>query len=349
MNLPPLLRILLWPFSLLYGGYVRSRVALYEKGWLKQQRLRGKVISVGNLTVGGTGKTPMVIWLAQRFLAEGKRVAILSRGYRGTGGTSDEVELMKGRLGERVSFGVGKNRFEQGKRVETQAPIDVFLLDDGFQHWRLTRDVDIVMLDGTRKLKNEWLLPAGSLREPIAACRRANILVVTRKTERPDIEASDSHTFSIFYAQTRLLGFRRLGHESELRYASEIGPGPFFAFCGIGNPQAFLDDLSHWHVPVAGKRSFRDHHRYSARDLSSLEDEALHAGAVALVTTEKDAYNLTDAKAVRLPIYVAVIDLALSSESEFDAALTRKLAPSPGPNPEASPGASAATTGASAS
>jgi tetraacyldisaccharide 4'-kinase len=326
MNLPPLLRILLWPFSLLYGGYVRTRARLYQSGALKQMQLHGKVISVGNLTVGGTGKTPMVIWLAQKFLSEGQHVAILSRGYRGSGGTSDEVELMKRHLGDRVAFGVGKNRFKEGKRIEERTPIDVFLLDDGFQHLALARDVDIVMLDGTRKLKNEWLLPAGSLREPIAACRRADILVVTRKTERPDIEASDSHKFSIFYAQARLLGFRRFGEESELRYANEIGPGPFFAFCGIGNPQAFLDDLSHWHVPVAGKRSFRDHHRYSVRDLSALQDEALRAGAIALLTTEKDACNLADTRAIKLSIYVAVIDLVLSSESEFDAALAHKLA-----------------------
>jgi tetraacyldisaccharide 4'-kinase len=325
MNLPPLLRILLWPFSLLYGWYVRGRARAYANGLLRQNRLRGTVISVGNLTVGGTGKTPMVMWLAEKLLAQGKRVAILSRGYRGRAGTSDEVELMKRRLSDRVAFGVGKNRFEQGKRIEERTPIDVFLLDDGFQHLALARDVDIVMLDGTRKLKNEWLLPAGGLREPIAACRRADILVVTRKTERPEIEASDSHKFSIFYAQTRLLGFRLLGEESDLRYVSDLGPGPFFAFCAIGNPQAFFDDLAHWHVPLAGKQHFRDHHRYFLGDLRRLEDEALRAGAIGFVTTEKDACNIADEKPAGLPIYVAVIDLALSSESEFDAALSRKL------------------------
>ncbi|HEX8763512.1 MAG TPA: tetraacyldisaccharide 4'-kinase, partial [Candidatus Acidoferrum sp.] len=103
MNLQPILRALLWPFSLLYGAAVRVRVWMYQKGWLKQKRLKGTVISVGNLTVGGSGKTPMVIWLAQKFLAEGKRVAILSRGYRGSSGTSDEVELMKFRLQDRVA------------------------------------------------------------------------------------------------------------------------------------------------------------------------------------------------------------------------------------------------------
>src|SRR6266403_3077622 len=117
MNLPRALRILLWPLSKLYGLYVRLRRAFYARGWIKAKRLRAKVISVGNLTVGGTGKTPMVLWLAEKFLAEGKSVAILSRGYRGTGGTSDEVEMMKERLGDRVVFGVGPDRYKEGKRI----------------------------------------------------------------------------------------------------------------------------------------------------------------------------------------------------------------------------------------
>lgn len=330
MKLPLLVRMLLWPFSVAYGVYVRMRAWMYEEGWLKQRRLHGKVISVGNLTVGGTGKTPMVMWLAEKFLAQGKHVAILSRGYRGKRGTSDEVELMKQRLGDRVAFGVGKDRYAQGQRIEAVKPIDIFLLDDGFQHLKLARDADVVMLDGTRKLKNEWLLPAGSLREPIAACRRADLLVVTRRTERPDIEASDSHNFWIFYAQTRLLGFRRLDGVDDLRYVTAIGPGPFFAFCGIGNPDAFYDDLSRWRVPIAGKRSFRDHHCYSVKDLHRLKSEAIRAGAIAFVTTEKDARNIPDAQQLELPAYASTIEMVLSSESEFEATLAGKLQASSG-------------------
>jgi len=325
MNFPLLVRVLLWPLSVVYGGYVRMRTWLYEQGWLKQRRLRSKVISVGNLTVGGTGKTPMVLWLAGKFLAEGKRVAILSRGYRGSGGTSDEIQLMKHRLQGRVTFGVGKDRFAEGRRIERQQSIDVFILDDGFQHLPLARDLDIVMLDGSHKLKDQWLLPAGVLREPISACRRADILVVTRKTERPDIEAGDAHKYSIFYAQTRLLGFHRYGDRSKIQYLSEIGHGPFFAFCGIGNPQAFFNDLNRWEVPVAGESIFRDHHPYTAADLRRLENAAQSAGAIAFVTTEKDAENLGGIEAPALPIFVAVIDFILTAESEFLAALERKL------------------------
>ena len=330
MNLPLLVRILLWPLSVLYGGYVRMRARLYRQGWLKQRRLDAKVISVGNLTVGGTGKTPMVLWLAEKFLAKGKRVAILSRGYRGSGGTSDEIALMKHRLKGGVAFGVGKDRFAEGHRTEQQQPVAVFLLDDGFQHLPLARDLDIVMLDGSQKLKDQWLLPSGVLREPISACRRADILVVTRKTERPDFEPGDAHKDCIFYAATRLLGFRRHGGHRDVQYLREIGRGPFFAFCGIGNPQAFFDDLSRWHVPVAGESIFRDHHHYTAADLRRLEKAAQRAGATAFVTTEKDAENLVEGSAPAIPILVAAIDFVLTDESVFLAALGRKLESPPG-------------------
>lgn len=325
MKLPLLARILLWPLSVPYGGYVRMRAWLYANGWLAQKHLRAKVISVGNLTVGGTGKTPMVLWLAEKFLAEGKRVAILSRGYRGTGGTSDEIELMKHRLQNRVEFGVGKDRFAEGHRIEQREPTDVFLLDDGFQHLALARDLDVVMIDGSHKLKDQWLLPSGVLREPISACRRADILVVTRKTERPDMKADDGRQASIFYAQTRLLGFRRCGEDTYIHPLSEIGHGPFFAFCGIGNPQAFFDDLSRWEVPVAGESIFQDHHRYTVNDLRRLEKAAQRAGAIAFVTTEKDAENLGQSKSAAIPIFVAVIDFVVASESEFIEVLKRKL------------------------
>lgn len=326
MILPEPVRIMLYPLSLLYGKIVRYRSSLYEKKWLKPKHLNAIVISVGNLTVGGTGKTPMVLWLAEKFLAEGKKLAILSRGYRGAGGTSDEIELLKRRLNNRVLFGVGKDRYAQGRLLESRNPIEIFLLDDGFQHLGLARDLDILMLDGSVRLKEEWLLPAGSLREPISACRRANILIVTRKAERPEIEAQDSHKFSIFYAHTRLLGFRLAGTHEVPSYLSEIGPGPFFAFCGIGNPEAFWNDLTRWHVPLAGQKGFCDHHGYTESDARRLEQAAQELGAKAFITTEKDEQNLKASHVFKRPVYIAVIDFVLSSEGEFLAAIDRILA-----------------------
>src|SRR5437899_12843700 len=238
MSFSPLVRTLLWPLSVAYGAVVRVRAWLYAQGWLRQRRLKGTVLSVGNLTVGATGKTPMVIWLAEKFLAEGKRVAILSRGYRGANGTSVEIELMKFRLQGRVLFGVGKNRFAEGHRLESQQPIDVFLLDDGFQHLQLARDLNILLMDASRPLAGELLLPAGSLREPVAAMSRANLIVFTRaESASGTLEAVGKlHQYPVFAASTRLLGFRRFGGEITLLSANEIGAGPFFAFCGLGNP-----------------------------------------------------------------------------------------------------------------
>ncbi len=148
---------------------------------------------------------------------------------------------------------------------------------------------------------------------------------MTRKTERPDVEAGDDHNDCIFYAQTRLLGFRRYGSHADTQNLSEIGHGPFFAFCGIGNPQAFFDDLSRWNVPVAGESIFRDHHRYTPADLLRLVKASQRAGAIAFVTTEKDAANLKGIDAPAIPIFVAVIDFVLTAESEFLATLERKL------------------------
>ncbi len=332
MNVPSLLRKFLWPFSVLYGAVVGARVWLYAHGWLKQKRLKGMVISVGNLTVGGTGKTPMVIWLAEKFLVEGKRVAILSRGYRGTNGTSDEIELMKFRLQERVSFGVGGNRFEEGHRLESQCPVDVFLLDDGFQHLQLARDLDILLMDASRPLVGEALLPAGRLREPLAAMSRANLIIYTRaETASGTLEAIGKlHQYPVFAASTRLLGFRRFGREINLLSANEIGAGPFFAFCGLGNPDAFLRDLGNWGLTICGQDIFPDHHRYTQRDILAVKQAGKRVSANAFVTTEKDAQNLSGFKFQEAPLFVAVIDVVVTPEADFRNVLEQTLAAGPG-------------------
>jgi tetraacyldisaccharide 4'-kinase len=327
MNVSPLVRMLLWPLSLFYGAIVRMRVWLYNKGLLKQKRLKAPVVSVGNLTVGGTGKTPMVIWLAERFLAEGKRVAILSRGYRGGNGTSDEIELMKFRLQGRAAFGVGRDRFAEGQRIESQRPIDVFLLDDGFQHLQLARDLDILLMDTSCPLAGESLLPAGRLREPLSAMSRANVLIFTRTENMPGtVEAIQKlNQYPVFAAATQLVGFRRLGGEITLLSPSEVGAGPFFAFCGLGNPDAFFRDLRSWGLAVCGQMSFPDHHRYTEKDVSQIQMGAKRAGANAFVTTEKDERNLTGIGFDHAPVYVSAIDLIVSPEADFKSILDQTL------------------------
>jgi tetraacyldisaccharide 4'-kinase len=328
MNLPPLLRWILLPVSFLYGEVVRIRVWMYARKVLKQKRLSKPVISVGNLTVGGTGKTPMVIWLAERFLAEGKRVGILSRGYKGSGGTSDEIELMKARLKERARFGVGADRYAQGRRLDEKGEVDVFLLDDGFQHLQLHRDANILLMDASKPLGNERLLPAGCLREPLSEMGRADFLVFTRTETSAATQAAVEkfNEFPVFAAATRLMGFRKYGQGQDVLPLREIGDGPFYAFCGIGNPRSFFVDLKNRCVALAGESEFADHHRYDQRDASEIEAMATRSGARALLTTEKDERNLAGVKFETMAVYVAVIELTMPRENDFLQALMKKLA-----------------------
>jgi tetraacyldisaccharide 4'-kinase len=325
MNLPLPLRLLLWPLSALYGQAARWRAALYFNGILKSKRLNRPVISVGNLTVGGTGKTPMVIWLAERLMSDRKRVGILSRGYKGNGETSDEIELMKYRLHARPRFGVGPDRYQEGKKLEPS--VDVFILDDGFQHLQLARDVNILLIDASQPPGKHTMLPTGRLREPISAMTRADLLVFTRTETVAGATAAIEKfpDYPVFSAATRLLGFRRLGMSNEFLNADQIVPGPFYAFCGIGNPRAFFQDLKNWNIPLVGQSEFRDHHRYDARDTSEIEAVAHDAGATAILTTEKDAQNLADATFSRLPAYVVVIDLEISKEEALLGIIREKL------------------------
>jgi len=327
MTLSRPLRILLWPASKLYGVGVSVRTRLYAKGWLKQKRLKAAVISVGNLSVGGTGKTPLVIWLVEKLLAQGQRVAILTRGYRGTGHSSDEVELMRSRLQNRVVFGVGKNRFAEGQRIESHQAIDIFLLDDGFQHLQLARDIDIVLMDASRPVGGQPLLPAGPMREQISAAARADIIVFTRTENAPGAKEAIQRFWKlpIFAASTLLLGFRCLGTDGPLQTIADLGSGPFFAFCGIGNPEAFERDLQRWGIMPVGHMFFPDHHRYTLENVQAIEQAALRLGAKSLLTTEKDFWNLKDVQFSALRVFVALIDLEISSETEFLAAISSAL------------------------
>jgi len=324
-----LMQVFLLPLSLLYGRIVLARVRSYSSGRSPQQRLRAAVISVGNLTVGGAGKTPMVLWLAEKLLARGRRVAVLSRGYRGARGSSDEVQLLRDRLGGRATVAVGVNRFAAGSALEQREPVDIFLLDDGFQHLQLARDVDILLMDASRSLTKERLLPAGLLREPISAMSRADILVFTRVETQPGVSAAVSNLseYPVFTATTKLLGFRDLRGDKNngLFDARRIGAGPFFAFCGLGNPQQFFRDIQNWQLPVNGTRVFPDHHRYSANDTAAVESAAEQCQAAALITTEKDAQNLASATFHKFPVYVAVIDFAVVQEEDFLALIEAKL------------------------
>jgi tetraacyldisaccharide 4'-kinase len=323
---------LLWPLSLVYGAVAHLRALGYRKKIFRQRRLDGVVISVGNLTVGGTGKTPMVLWIAERLLAEGKSVAILTRGYRGkpvearagksqtSGGseadsTSDEVQLLRSRLGERVMFGVGADRYENGMAL-TERGVKWFILDDGFQHLQLARDVNIVLIDASKPFGGGHLLPAGRLREPRSALKRADLIVITRSSHAPAIESVVRHysRAPIFYAHTKLDSVHSPLQPHLTLY--EASGRALFAFCGIGNPGAFIADLREWGFQIVGHKFFRDHHRYSPAEMAEIEEEARKAGATALICTEKDSFNLPE-KSSSMDVWVCAISLQVDKEVDF--------------------------------
>ena len=223
----------------------------------------------------------MVLWLAERLAAEGKSVGILTRGYRGEAAskpdatstnaqakpagstsTSDEVQLMQARLGDRVAFGVGADRFARGQELANRG-VNWFILDDGFQHLQLARDVDIVMIDATNPFGGGHLLPAGRLREPKTALARASLIVVTRSSHSPAVEAAVQRETNapIFYAQAELDSV--YSPSSAPLEGHEAREQDLFAFCGIGNPAAFVADLRGWGFRIVGHKFFPDHHRYT--------------------------------------------------------------------------------------
>jgi tetraacyldisaccharide 4'-kinase len=323
VTLSPIARTLLRPLGLLYGGVMLLRRGLYRSGVLRSRRLPGAVISVGNLTVGGTGKTPMVLWITERLAAEGHRPAILTRGYAGLGQsgsggrTPDEVALLRARLDGRAQCGVGKDRYATGLALAEDG-VDWFVLDDGFQHLALQRDADIVLIDATDPFGGGAILPAGRMREPHSALARADVVVITRTSRAPALEAAVRRFTKapIFFARTSLDAVLRAPAMTVAAPESGWLGAKYFAFCGIGNPLAFFDDLRDWGFAVVGRRSFDDHHRYSTGEMRGLDAAAAAAGADALVCTEKDAFNL-DSSVTELPIFACRIHLSLNDEEGF--------------------------------
>ena len=327
------LRAALAPLSPLYGAAATLRAAAYRRGILRSRRLPATVISVGNLTVGGTGKTPFVSWLAECLLRDGKDAAILSRGYRGFGrgsakagaatgpAAADEPRLLFARLGGRVPIAEGSDRYAAAKPLLARG-VEWFVMDDGFQHLQLERDVNVVLIDSTDPFGG-GLLPAGRAREPRSALRRADILVITRAVRTPGLEAAlRRHSDApIFYATTvwdELLPISIPTAANAARAAAHPpaatnGQPRYFAFCGIGNPDAFFSDLRRWsgqlRGTVIGEMSFPDHHQYSVDDLSAVERAARESGGTALVCTEKDARNLPLPLAAALPLFACRIRL----------------------------------------
>jgi tetraacyldisaccharide 4'-kinase len=263
----------------------------------------------------------MVLAIAERLAKEGKHVAILTRGYRGTASSgesgvpqSDEVALLRERLAGKVQLGVGADRYKNGL-VLSRHGVDWFVLDDGFQHRKLARNADVVLVDAMDPFGGKMVLPAGRLREPLSAVKRADIVVITRsvQTPAPALEAIlRRHTDSpIFYTSTRLENVARIPRMDVSLQEQDWRRAKFLAFCGIGNPDAFFSDLRAWGLQAMQERSFVDHQLYTPREAAELEQAAMNCGADALLCTEKDVWNLRNVQFAKLPVYCCRISFEL--------------------------------------
>jgi len=334
-------------FSPLYALVMRIRAWFYDIGLFCRLKLAVPVISVGNLTMGGTGKTPMVIYLC-RLLSSKRRVAIVSRGYGGSAKddinvvsdgaeilltssvAGDEPRLLAERL-PGVLVITGRKRIITAPHAVKEMGASLIIMDDGFQHMALERDLDLVLFSASTLLGSGWVCPGGPLREPVSALARAQVMVVTG-VDQQNMDAvmdfrrqmltkfPDTAFFLGEYGVAAINLVNIHDHSGQVKLTEEV---PVFAFCGIATPQSFFNSLLAEKLQLAGSKCFRDHHLYSEDDLHNLEERAKWFGAKALVTTEKDYVKLASFD-FTMNIFVVQVDLRMPVE--FDQYILKRLA-----------------------
>jgi len=295
-------RAALAPLSAAYASVARARAAAFDLGWLRARALPRPTISVGNLTVGGTGKTPCTIWIAERARAAGARIGILTRGYGGGGADNDEVAMVRARDAA-VPIGVGADRAAAARAlVEAHPEIDAFVLDDGFQHRRVARDLDLLLVDAADPFGGGACLPRGWLREPASAARRAHAIILTRvdQAERAAADRAWSRLEALGYRGPRV----EATHRPEALEAVDSRNGSMSLerlrgrsvrlLSAIARPESFERTVQSLGARVIEHNIFRDHHRYAPADLPDLRDasDGSSDGASICCFTEKDAPKL---------------------------------------------------------
>ena len=326
----------------LYAAAIRAKDWLRGAGLMRTRRLRWPVISVGSLSAGGAGKTPVVIALARLLRDGGWTVDVLSRGYGREGWGMEvvepELEYAARRFGDepvliakqaRVPVWVGGDRYVSGRRAEASGHGDgrgVHLLDDGFQHRQLARDVDIVLV--TSEDLEDSLLPAGNLREEVSALQRADVLVVRQEEVEADIDAGVTAVNKRAWEMLRERGQmwivqRKLVFPAPLKvFGAGLRP---VAFCAIARPESFAAMLQTAGCGVVETVAFADHHRYTAGDMDRVVEVAKGLNGSGFVTTEKDAVKLTEAMRRRLEKHGPLMVVALEAEFADPAAVLRSL------------------------
>ncbi len=333
------------PFGPLYSAVMKFREFLYYKGIKKRHKLSVPVISVGNLTMGGTGKTPLVAYLASILLQKGFKPAIISRGYGGAAGNkvnvvsdAKEVFLNAKSAGDEPCFlahslpGVnvltGIVRILPCRYAIEKNECDILILDDGFQHLSVQRDLDLVLFSAATLAGNSRVFPAGDLREPTSALKRCHAFVITGVT----IELQKQATLfkellqkrfpdkPVFFTSYQAVAITSLNDESTQPITSL--PSPLFAFCGIGQPQLFKKTLTALDIELAGFMPLRDHQALTPSLLKKIAKQAERNGAKGIITTEKDLVKL---KKEDFPFPCFALQMAVEAEEDFTNFLNEQL------------------------
>ncbi len=345
---PNCLNPLLFPlylFSIIYGGIIRLRNRMYDLTVFKMRRLRCRVISIGNITVGGTGKTPMVIMLANLLKERGYKPAVLSRGYGGKNknritvvsdenhvlAESDEAgdePVLIAKSAKGVPVVTGPKRYLTGRYAVNQLGADVLILDDAFQHRSLFRNIDIVLLDRTRPFGNRFLLPRGPLREPKKALGRADIIVLTG--ENRDSALFVQETIGVVPLTNKkgavpiFRGYHKpkelvKGEENDSYPLEYLSGKKVSAFAGIAKPESFEETIVSLGGEVVSFIAFPDHHRYTMGDIGEIKKASSNCSSEIIVSTEKDGIKLINFPEFFRDIFLLKIEMEIINRSkEFE-------------------------------
>ncbi|MCP4452871.1 MAG: tetraacyldisaccharide 4'-kinase [Planctomycetes bacterium] len=338
--MPTVIRILLWPLAKAYGLAILGRTLLFRYSILPSYTPPCPVICIGNLTTGGTGKTPLVAWLCHHLSEERSlSVTVLTRGYKSADTQTDEPAMLEKQLGN-VPVIVNADRIEGTKTALARGPVDVFVMDDGFQHLRLARDLNILTLDATNPFGFEKLLPAGLLREPITAIKRAQCIVITRSDQIPRGKL-DTLRRRVECMCPGMALATTVHAPAQVHFAGAPSESfdwlkgrSVFAFCGIGNPQAFFTTVEQIGARLVGTHVFDDHHHCTSSEFHDLHEQALQNGAYILLTTEKNFPDIASMNTQSdLPVGYLAVKMTFESGEDrvkelIEQALASRISPS---------------------
>jgi tetraacyldisaccharide 4'-kinase len=331
------------PLGKIYGSVMNVRNALYDKGVFASYALGVKTISVGNITVGGTGKTPLVAFVAETLFQSGEKVCILTRGY-GRENPNERVIVTDGEKILTDAKNAGDEPFELAEKLVGKAVIvadgdrasagiwarekfgiTAFVLDDAFQHRKVKRDLDIVCIDATKPFGNKKVLPSGILREPLENLNRAKAIVITRSNLAEDLKTLKFEILKysnapIFISHNKFSNFTEIiaqkTNQNFKTLNSQLSTLNSLAFCALGNPNNFFEQLRRENFNLTATENFPDHHFYSQKDIEKIEKKARENGAEILITTAKDAVKLNGLK-IAFPIFTAKNEIIFENRKDF--------------------------------